>query len=373
MRLRHKLTIFLSVFCGVFLLGSLLFVSPQNNKVNATDVGDETYKTFLLSTNGYSPDDMSLSFDNFVSSSYQMKVIQTNTNSKLFYASVPNSNISGTNVYFRNSSRSIVANTTRRNDTNAYYLNGTNTVSACTTSIGTACDYLESSYQTRRLWFTLSSSVSGFPGVYVEATGKRYMLTEISSGEDSRTYYYVDIPSNVTAFAFNYVNDEIGKNNSVISKATYTNVVMHQINYVNITDKNMSKYNDAILDQYVINEYLRGFSSCLASDTNGYGAFPYISNIMGYYHLSESLLDEVYQNDYLPSDYDNGYIATTIKDGYVISALTKYQELQSNYSLHNNRVVLSSIDGNNSNTLIIVLFGILSFASVGGYLFLSRR
>ena len=377
MLVKKSLVVISSVLTGVFLLGSIIYASRTNvdqKEVAATNVGDETYQTFLLSTNGQiTTDDMYISFDNFASSQ-EMQLIQSfSSKDKMFSVSVPNSSISGDKAYFRNSSHSFNQNTSLEDSTHFYNVqNSGGGVAGSIHTVAKARNHIESSYLTRGLWFTLSSDVSGFLGIF--SNNVRYMFNAVTNSVDSRTYYYVDVPAGFTSFNMSYVNG-IGDTNTKIvetASAPYSNAVLQRINYVNVNSKTMSQYDPTGLDQYFINEYLKGFSTCLDSDINGYNAYdPYILNMMSYYHLDASLLDDVYQDDYLKSDYDDGYKTTSIRGGYVVSAKDKLDELDSRYDLKNNLIKIDQ-DTSDNGLIVVVISSTISLSVIMGYIFFKR-
>lgn len=370
MSVKKSLVVISSVLTGVFLLGSIIYASHTNveqKEVVATNVGDETYRTFLLSTNDkVTVDEMNISFDNFATSSKMTLIQDASSKMKLFAVRVPSSSVSS-QVYFRNDSHSVRGNTPATDSTNYYVMNGSSTASSITNNIGKLNHYVPSAYTTRRVWITLSKDVNGFLGLF--GSDYRYMFNEFINSEDSRTYYYVDIPYNLNNFNISYVNGDCSGNNIIIARNTFSNSTMHRINYIDVDKQTISQYDPVGLDQYFINEYLKGFSTCLGSDINGYEAYdPYIVNMMSYYHLDASLLNDVYQDDYLKSDYDDGYQATSIRGGYIVSASSKLAELHSHYDEHHSRVMtLNDNDASNNNILFVVIFSIIAISGLALY------
>ena len=356
--------------CLSLLLSLLLFPfikEPNYKQTSATDVGSETYKTLMVSSNNYPVNYLYVSLDNF-QTEIEMKMIQKYNNYSLFIAYLPSSKLPSDNgtIYFRDNNYSI--NALYRTSTMFYNYTSNNYIGPNNGTFALASSTIQSSYTSRRLWFTLSSEQNAFIGLY--SSNVRYMLTRISNRVDNRYYYYADVPVNNNKFTIQCITDYINNTKyNIGSERTYFEAEMHRINYIDTSSSSISKYEPIGLDSEFINEYLKGFSSCLDSSKNGYLAYsPYISEMMSYYHLDLSNLDNVYQDDYQSSDYDDGYKNTSIRGGQTISALDKLNEIASNYASKNNRII-NNIDVSSDKTISLIIISIIIVGTFTGYIY----
>ena len=360
--------LFILSITSILSLGGLFLVTRGNTKeVAATNIGDDSLWPIIFSTNGNSASSCTLTANN---KTYQMKKIQQSSSSSLFAVSILRSDLSS-KIRFRGGSFNF--ETESKTTTLTYKMNGTSTgTSVTTTNYGTYNRYRESSVSTRRLWFTFTSSVNGYFSLF--SSNNRFMMNRITNNIDSRDYYYVDIPTDRTTFSLQYINVAFETTVEVLASRSYTNAELQRFNIVDVSNKTIDEYvtTDGY-DQYLINEYLRGFSSCSDSDINGYNAYPYISSVVSHFTSYESgTLSDVSQDDYLRSDYDDGYISTSIRGGMSVTAQEKLDEIQANYLSHQNRII-NNDDTSNRNMWIIIITSLLTISAVSSYFLIKRK
>ena len=224
------------------------------------------------------------------------------------------------------------------------------------------------------MWFRLDNLASNYYPVLFSNTGLRYIMNKIHNYIDGFDYYFVDVPVDISSFyiveyLYDGSNTRTSSGKFLVSSIETRSVMQFSFSSLN----NISTITMSGCDQYIVNEYLKGFSTCLDSSINGFGAFtsfikPFVDKFVSY---QGGTLSDVYQDDYLKSDYDNGYIDTTIRGGNTVSALDKYNALMS--SSGHSRVLfqLSVFD----NTKVVVLSIILSVSilPIIGYIVVKHR
>lgn len=358
----------------VLLCGIIGIISaPKFDRVEASNIGSDTLKPFVLSTAGQvNISKAYISFDNN-QTKYEMKKIQSYSSYNSLFAINVRSSLINDKVYF-STDKSYGFNCDYSPNYDVYYFSGASTGTYLTNDVAKINTYSMPSQSTRRLWFKFSTSISGFPRVVSD--GKGYMMTSITNTKNNQLFYYVDIPSSNYTITVNYVNELFNTNNPTVRSRTYTNAVLHQINNidmsVDVESRTLSKYNLVSSDANFINEYLKGFTTCLDNDVNGYKAYPYIKQITD--TCSDSL-DDVYQDDYLPSDYDgDNYVDGSIKEGYSVSAKTKLDTIYSYYSGGIHQLSLFGLDkDDHSNVVVYIILSIFSISTIAIYSVIKRR
>ena len=362
-------SLILILLCGIIGIISV----PKFDRVEASNIGDDYMKPLVLSTNGQvNISKAYISFDNN-QTKYEMKKIQSySSHNSLFAINIRASLITSDKVYF-SSDTSYGFNCDYSPNYDIYsFGSGPASGTYLTNDVANINTYLHPSASTRRLWFKFSEAVSGFPRVVSDKKG--YMMTSITNTKNNQLFYYVDIPSSNYTITVNYVNESFNKNNSTVTSRTYTNETLHRINYINMSNstKYLEPYSLTSSDSNFINEYLKGFTTCLDNDVNGYKAYPYIKQITD--TCSDSL-ENVYQDDYLPSDYDgDNYIDGSIKEGYSVSAKTKLDTIYSYYSGNVQQLSLLGLDkDDHSNVVVYIILSIFSISTIAIYSVIKRR
>ena len=360
-------SLILILLCGIIGIISV----PKFDRVEASNIGSDTLKSFVLSSGGHFDTTKAyISFDNN-QTKYEMKKIQSFGNSNALFAINIRSSLLSDYVSF--STIEGYGFTTRfSNTTDVYRFNGTSTGTSLSGTYAKPNTYLHPSASTRRLWFRFSSTIDGYPRAITG--GKGYMMTSLINSKDGKLFYYVDIPASNYTVVVNYNNTTFEDGNSIVSSRTYTNETLHRINYINMSNstKYLEPYSLTSSDANFINEYLKGFTTCLDNDVNGYKAYPYIKQITD--TCSDSL-ENVYQDDYLPSDYDgDNYIDGSIKEGYSVSAKTKLDTIYSYYSGNVQQLSLLGLDkDDHSNVVVYIILSIFSISTIAIYSVIKRR
>ena len=355
------------LLCGIIGIISV----PKFDRVEASNIGSDTLKSFVLSTGGHFDTTKAyISFDNN-QTKYEMKKIQSYGYSNALFAINIRSSLLSDYVSF--STIEGYGFTERlSNTTDVYRFNGTSTGTSLSGTYAKPNTYLYPSASTRRLWFRFSTTISGFLRVY--SSSKGYMLTSITNTKSNQVFYYVDIPASNYTITVNYLASSFEDTTPVVTSRTYTNETLHRINYINMSasTKYLEPYNLVSSDANFINEYLKGFTTCLDNDVNGYKAYPYIKQITD--TCSDSL-ENVYQDDYLPSDYDgDNYIDGSIKEGYSVSAKTKLDTIYSYYSGGVQQLSLLGLDkDDHSNVVVYIIIFISSITTIVIYNVIKRR
>ena len=357
----------------ILLVGIIGIISvPKFDRVEASNIGGDYMKPFVLSTNGkVNISKAYISFNNN-QTKYEMKKIQSYSSyNSLFAVRIRSSLISGNKVYF-STDTPYGFDCEYSPNYDAYRFAGTGSGTYLYGDVSKILTYSAPSSSTRRLWFKFSTSISGFPRVVSDNKG--YMMTSITNTKNNQLFYYVDIPSSNYTITVNYVDNSLDNNNSTVTSKTYTNETLHRINYIDMSasTKSLEPYKLDSSDANFINEYLKGFTTCLDNDVNGYKAYPYIKQITD--TCSDSL-DDVYQDDYLPSDYDgDNYIDGSIKEGYSVSARTKLDMIISNYNGGVHQLSLLGLDkDDHSNVVVYIIVFIFSISTIVIYNVIKRR
>lgn len=366
--MKKTLILFLSFLLILFANMAFLFSSNASETL-ATNTHGETYKTYVFSTENHISETMDIAFTS--NSDYSNPTNRTHmvkVNDYMFEAYVPSS-ISEDYVIFYGD------NYTK----NVSYRNATSILSTYSRSgyisgdFGTSFRYLSSGYTTRRMWFKLDDMLDNYYPVLF-SDGLRFIMNKIHNYIDGSDYYFVDVPLGITNFYIvEYLYD--GSNTRISSSQFFTNnIETREVMYLSFNNKNtISNISMIGCDQYIINEYLKGFSTCLDNSINGSGAFtsfvkPFVDKFVSY--QGGTLLD-VYQDDYLPTDYDEGYIDTSIRGGNLISAQEKYNALMSNTLTL--RMFTSLTSFGDTKIVIISIFISISIFPIAGYFIYKRH
>lgn len=365
--MKKMISLLTVLLCGIIGIISV----PKFDRVEASNIGSDTLKSFVLTTAGQV--NISKAYISFDSNQtkYEMRKIQSVSSTETLFAIFVRSSLINDKVYF-STDKSYGFNCEYSPNYDVYYFSGASTGTYLTNDVANINTYLHPSASTRRLWFKFSTSITGFPRVVSDSKG--YMMTSITNTKNNQLFYYVDIPSSNFTITVNYVNNTFNKNNAIVSSRTYTNETLHRINYIDMSNstKYFEPYNLVSSDANFINEYLKGFTTCLDNDVNGYKAYPYIKQITD--TCSDSL-ENVYQDDYLPSDYDgDNYIDGSIKEGYSVSAKTKLDTIYSYYSGGINQLSLLGLDkDDHSNVVVYIIVFIFSISTIAIYSVIKRR
>ena len=366
--MKRLMSLIFILLCGIIGIISV----PKFDRVEASNIGSDTLKSFVLSTGGKANISKAyISFDNN-QTKYEMRKIQSVSSTETLFAIFVRSSIVGDYVYFTSDNPSYGFWCKRSATIDAYRFTDSGIGSYSVSTAGNIDTILHPSASTRRLWFRFSSTIDGYPRVITG--GKGYMMTSLINSKDGKSFYYVDIPASNYTVVVNYNSTTFEDGYSIVSSKTYTNETLHRINYIDMSasTKSLEPYDLVSSDANFINEYLKGFTTCLDNDVNGYKAYPYIKEITD--TCSDSL-DDVYQDDYLPSDYDgDNYIDGSIKEGHSVSARTKLDMIISNYNGGIHQLSLLGLDkDDHSNVVVYIIVFISSISTIVIYNVIKRR
>lgn len=351
----NKTTLLFLSLLSFLSIGMSFVISPSVNEADATNIRGESYKTYVFSIEDHPSDTMDIAFtSNSDYSNPINRTTMTKINDYMFEVFVPSSITDSYVVFYGDNYECTVS-----------YRNATSILSTFSRhgyvsgDFGNSFRYLQSSYTTRRMWFRLDHMSTNYYPVLFDNNGLRYIMNKIHNYIDGFDYYFVDVPVNISSFYIvEYLYD--GSNTRISSnKFLVSSVETREVMYFDFDSlKEISNITMPGCDQYIVNEYLKGFSTCLDSSINGFGAFssfikPFVDNFVSY---QGGTLSDVYQDDYLKSDYDNGYIDTSIRGGNTVSALDKFNALMSSSGHSRALFNLSVFD----NTKVVVLSIILS-------------
>lgn len=352
-------------------LGVVLGYKPNMNKVSASNVGDDPYRTYLISDVDQEYDSLEVSFypNTYDSSSkprYQMKKV----NDYIFAVRV---HTSVTDRYLKLFHNDTVVQTIDFNPSYAT-IGTTNQTGYISNTRGRSCKYLYPEYSTRRMWFEIDGLESDvFPTLKVD-NNHRYVMNKIHNYIDDSDYYYVDVPVDTTSFGIDAINRQINSETSLLSVNSHSGVDSKQVMVCGV-NKTITNIELNGCDQYMVNEYLRGFSTCLDNDINGYDGFtnyikPFVDNFVSY---DEGDLSSVYQDDYLSSDYDDGYKDGSVKEGNLVTALDKYLALQQYGESRGLRPFIMYETMSSTNIIVITSLSVTTLVVIVGYVLYKRH
>ncbi len=246
--------------------------------------------------------------------------------------------------------------------------------------------YVSAGYNTRRVWFKTTCdwwwNDGSLPSVWASngSTGSRYLATMHYNNSDSTNYWYVDVPSDYTYFQFQRTDAAIKeKNNNVTTYHQFDNQKLHGILTFAGESVVPSLVDGGTYDQYFVNAYVEGYSSCLASNVNGYLAYPDMNSyvISKFSSWNAGTLSDVTQNDYSYGDYnDDGgsYYANAVRDSNgSVTCQEKISQILANY---NSSQTVGNIVANQptyESIAPIAAVGSIGAFAAGGFFLLKKK
>lgn len=350
-----------------------LILSNNKQELSASDGGDTTYQTFIFYDDDLSHDSYKVAFtsrsdhgDVDSMTKYDMKHV----NDYIHAVTLPTS-VTKTYLKFYYDGNSGYKRTGGNNTTMYFNTEVTGFITGNTK--GLSIKYLNTSATTRRLWFSFSYIPDKyFPTIRIDDT-HRYVMNKILNSNDTRDYYFVDVPMSITSYGIQYIGYNAERHSTLVSTSARTNEFMHQIKEcdgTSLEDLNINR----TFDENIINEYLRGFVSCSSSDINGFGAFSYIQAMVDRFESHYGGLSSVYQEDYEQSDFVDGqYLDTSIREGEMVSAQEKYDALERNSASRGLRPFILHDEINFTQVIIITSIGAISLLIVTSYALYRRH